>query len=474
MISNALFRNQEHMARLSNLQFQASTGLRYQRGSDAPVAMSEINLLQQSVNGLAAELNQMGRASGPLNASVSQLVDINTLLTRARQIALEAPQSNGLTDRHALASEVESLLERALAIANATDGGLYLYSGTTTSTEPIHVLQDGGLAIAHVSYRGSRQAAALGISQSIAIDTRYAGSDIFFTRRRTETLMFGDTGLAVAAGTDSEIGRANLVLRHTDTAYQAGSGVAAGTDSGNGDTILGQGVHQLALVDTSGDGSSGTVSLNGGPAVTWTATDSNLLVTGTDGEQVYIDTTSITAGFNGSVSIVANGTVSADGGASEIAIDFSNNQVISNSLTGGVTHVDTSGVRRVGVNQVEYTGTADLFTSLLELKDDLLNRRGLDDNQLAAAFERRLRDIERASDRVLDVVGLQSVDLKNLQELEVHNETLQLEMQRRITELGAADMPSVIVEMQQMQTVMQFNFASISIVQNNNILDFLG
>jgi len=56
-----------------------------------------------------------------------------------------------------------------------------------------------------------------------------------------------------------------LLIRHTATTYAAGSGVQPGTNSGAGDTILGAlGQHRLHITDTSGNGSAGTISLDGG------------------------------------------------------------------------------------------------------------------------------------------------------------------------------------------------------------------
>ena len=121
---------------------------------------------------------------------------------------------------------------------------------------------------------------------------------------------------------------------------------------------------------------SGTASLNGGPAISWTNTDTNLQVVGPNGEVAYIDTSAITAGFNGSVSLTANGTLSTDGGASTTPITFSSNQVVTNSQTGAVTNVNSTNIHQAGTDHLEYTGTLDAFQTLIALRNDLLNTRG--------------------------------------------------------------------------------------------------
>ena len=189
---------------------------------------------------------------------------------------------------------------------------------------------------------------------------------------------------------------------------------------------------------------------------------------------MFIDTTAITAGFSGNVDIEAAGTLSTDGGATETVIDFSNNQVVENSITGNVTHIDSSGVAYAGVESLEYEGTADAFTALLELRDDLQNTRGLDSADLSESLERRFVDLQRASDQILNVVGEQSVALQQLDQMAVQNENQQLDLSSRLSDVGSADLAKVIVEMQGVQTTMQFNYAALSIVQSNNLLDFLG
>lgn len=471
----AIFQNRNHVGRLGHLQYQASSGLKYSRPSENPGETHSIGLLNRTMNSLQTQLARMDQVKQPLNNSVTNLLQANNLITRAKQIALEAPQTLGQGDRSTLAAEVDSLIERFQAIANSKYQNRYLYSGTASDTEPFQLDNDSRLAIPHVTYGGSSQNADTVISESISIRTTFSGEDVFLQRGRGDTLFFGNTGAAQGSGTDSEIGRVNLTVSHTLTTYAAGSGVATGLDSVGGDSVVGDfGRHSLFLRDTTGNGAAGFVSLNGGLEVAWTSSNDNLQLTGPQGESVYIDTTSIAAGFVGTVNITATGTLSTDGGASEVPIDFSGNQVIHNSLTGGVTNVDSTGIVYAGNESVEFQGTADAITVLLELKDDLLNNRGLADAEVGKSFDRRLADLNRISDHLLEVVGEQSVALQNLDQMSVQNENQQLELGARLGELESADLAKVIVEMQAIQTTMQFNYAALSIVQSNNLLDFLG
>lgn len=470
-----IFQNRAQASRLSKLQFQASSGLKYSRPSENPMENRTISRLNRTLESLATQQSRINDVQQPLNNSVTNLIEANDLLTRAKQIALEAPQSINEGAQEVLAAELDSIINRLQSIGNSQYQDRYLYSGAAGDTEPFQILDNAGLAIPFVAYGGSSQNAESVISQSISIETAFSGAEIFMQRGRGATMFIGNTGAASGAGTDSEIGRANLTVSHTLTTFSGGSGVAAGVDSAEGDTIIGvMGQHQLTLTDTSGTGTSGTVSLDGGPSVAWTSADTNLKLTGLHGGAVFIDTTAIAAGFSGNVDIEAAGTLSTDGGATETVIDFSNNQVVENSITGNVTHIDSSGVAYAGVESLEYEGTADAFTALLELRDDLQNTRGLDSADLSESLERRFVDLQRASDQILNVVGEQSVALQQLDQMAVQNENQQLDLSSRLSDVGSADLAKVIVEMQGVQTTMQFNYAALSIVQSNNLLDFLG
>jgi flagellin-like hook-associated protein FlgL len=263
-------------------------------------------------------------------------------------------------------------------------------------------------------------------------------------------------------------------VRHTATSYAAGSGVAAGTQSATGDTILGPaGSHVLHLVDTSGTGASGTVSLNGGTTVSFTNAMTNLAVVGPGGETVYIDTSTITAGFSGDIAITATGSLSVDGGRTVTPISFSANQQVTDSLTGAVTNIDSSAIRRTGTDQVEYQGTADAFQTLLALRDDLRNTRQLSTSQLHDAMARRLTDLDRVSDNILQVVGEQSVQLENLDALAHRAQDLQVTAQQNVSDNSAADMAQVAIRLQNEQLMLQFTYAAVSRLLQQSFLDFI-
>jgi len=265
-----------------------------------------------------------------------------------------------------------------------------------------------------------------------------------------------------------------LLVAHTATTYQAGSGIQPGSSSAAADTILGpNGSHKLTVVDTSGTGAGGTVSLDGGPAIAFTNADTNLKVTGPTGSVVYVNTTAITPGFSGSVAIAASGTLSVDGGATSVPINFSSNQVVANGSTGAVTNVNSSNIQSTGTELLTYTGTYDAFQALTALRDDLRNTSGLTQNQQVQAISQSLSELKRVQQGITNVVGEQSDSLQQMQSLSSYLSQSQLNTQKQISNLQAADVTQVVVGLQSQQNIMQLTLATVPMILNTSLLNFL-
>ncbi len=454
-----------HSHQLSILQQQASTGLRLLKPSDDPAAMRSVLVQKIEDNRIETQLANIQDARTKLNVSVSNLSEINKIFVRAQDIALEGNQSD---QPEVLAQEVDGLIDRLLTIANTQHDGQYIFSGTAVKTQPF-VADDSG-----VRYAGASDRMQVSLDRSVWFDTFYSGAEIFQSRSRQQTVFLGGTGAAAGTGTDNGIGQGALLVQHTSTTYAGASGVQAGTGSAANDTIIGPaGAHTLTLNDTSGTGAGGTVSLNGGEAVAFTSADTNLKVTGPLGEVVYIDTTGITAGFNGTVDITANGTLSLDGGTTQTAIDFSANQVVTDSATGSIVNVDSTGIRQAGTSHLEFTGTSDAFQALNELRDELRNARGLSSSEFHQAMSRRITDLNRVRNSISDVVGQQSVELESLDALESRAQDLQLDVRKLISDLESADISETVINLQTEQNLLQFTYSSSVRLIDMSLLDFL-
>ncbi|MEE2641896.1 MAG: hypothetical protein VX768_14810 [Planctomycetota bacterium] len=469
--AQARYYSQVRQNNLAFLQFQASSGLKHQRLSDDPIASERLFSLKRTVNSLDANKAVMDEVESTLNLSVSNLTEAHQIVRNLQQISIQARQADD-AELPILASQVDDLLGRLVNLANATENDRYQYGGQNDKTTPYVRNPEGDYP--PYLYQGGNEALEVTISENIRMDIYRPGQEIFGSLARGETVFVGETGAKPGAGTDSAKIQGSLQVVHSLTSYPGGSGVAAGTDSVNGDTIIGAlGTHQLNLIDTSGTGASGTVQLNGGPEFNWSSADDNLKIEGPKGEVVFLDTQGIAAGFSGAVDLVADGTLSVDGGVSTVPIDFSNNQLLTDTQTDDVTNVDSSEIVRVGSELIEYTGTSDLFSTITELKNDLLNSRGLVGKQWDQSLLRRGQDLEGHANAIIETVGEQSVSLESLVGLRERNRAYSLEVTQVIDDVEGADLTEVVLQLQEEQNLLQYTFAVTSSILSQNLLDYL-
>ncbi len=465
----------KYNASIQNYQKQISSGLRLHRPSDDPIAFRQVNSLAARLQELKTDNGSILVANTKLNASVSQLTEVNKLLVRGKLIAQTGIQALSAGEREALAIEVDGLLTSMQNIAKTKSAGAYLYGGARSNAVPFEFGNpevDGGTL--SVEYRGAEFASRSFIGESAAVDTLYAGNQIFGSSEREATVLRGKSGAAVAAGTDNLIGRATLQVRNTSTTYLGGSGVVSGTNAPGNDNVIGQaGVHTLNINDTSGTGASGTISLNGGSPITFAATDTNLEVIGGNGEKVIVDLSNLTAGFNGTVDIVGNGSMSVDGGLTTTAIDFSDSQTIVDSTSGRFTRIDSREIQSAGDDYLEFPGTSNAFQVLYELSQDLRNTRDLPSKELNAALDVRLGELSRLSDHVLSVVGEQSASLQTLQQLEYRNQDLALDTEIQLNDLQATNIPDAVLRLQNDQNLLQYTYAITAEITSTGLIDFL-
>ena len=179
-----------------------------------------------------------------------------------------------------------------------------------------------------------------------------------------------------------------------------------------------------------------TVALNGGPAVVYTGFATDLKVTGPNGEVVYLNTSAVPPAYNGTIALTASGTLSVDGGATTTPITFAANQVITNSVTGAVTNVNSTAIRGAGDERLDYTGSYDAFQVLMSLRDDLRNLRGLSDHDQTLALSQRLAELERVQGGVLRATGQQAADLQNLDGIESRAQDVRLETQKLVNDVN--------------------------------------
>ena len=465
----------QYSANIFNLQNDISSGIDLRKASDDPIAFRQVSSLTRQLQELDSEAIAIADAEAKLNTSVSSVQQAFEVLNSAKVLAQQGVQASSESERSALAVELESALDRLIDLAKSQNAGSFLYSGARSDKTPYEFgdpLVEGGPLVAN--YQGSSESSFAFIGRNIAIETFYSGEEIFSNSQREDVVVYGSTGAKNGAGTDSMVGRANLIVEHSLTTYEGTSGVAAGSSSVAGDTIVGAtGTHQISITDTSGTGEFGTVRLNNGDEVNWSLTDTDLEIVAGGGAKVFLDMSGITAGFSGDVNLTSEATLSVDGGATTTLVDFSNSQTIVDSTTGEQVHIDTSEIGSVGTDYLEFPGTSNAFQVLHELIEDFKGVRNLDAAEFSESLDQSIGHLTRLADEALVAIGRQSASLASLDELGSRVGTLQLESQVQISDLQATDIPTAVLNLQNQQNLLEFTYSITASIASTSILDFL-
>ena len=463
-----------HHADLAKYQAQISSGIQIQRPSDDPISYRFATTLTSQLRDLEADNASAEAAQTNLSASVSQLQEANNLITRARVLTQQGIQTTSDSERNALAIEVEGLLDQMQNIANSQFGRSFLFGGTISNNPPFVFNDSGAEPTLDVTYQGGNSHSELAIGQSIVIPNHYDGSQVFGApNAREDAIIVGNSGAAVGIGTSNIDSRISLEVTHTSTQILGSSGILSGADT-DLDTIIGElGTHKIQVNDLSGDGTSGTVSLNGGDLFQFTDLSSNLKVIGPSGEIVHLDLTNVQHGFSGEVDLVGEGEMTIDGNDNVVPIDFTDEQILETS-DGEFVVINSEQVRMASTDHLEFPGSSDIFQVLHNLADDLRNGRSLNNQQFAEALDRRLGELEVSQSGILNVIGEQSSSLQIIENLKNRIDDLQLQTESRLSELQTTNIPEAVLRMENSQVLLEYTYAVTAQINSLGILNFLG
>jgi flagellar hook-associated protein 3 FlgL len=171
---------QRQSAGQAKYQNQVASGLRVERPSDDPTAFPALARARADGLRFAAFGQTMADATTTLDAGVSALGEVSAVLTQAKQIAIEgADATTDGSGAEALATQVDGLIQRALAATNAQVNGRSLFGGTATTAPPFQTVTDPTGLLTGVTYAGADERGRSLIGPDQTIDTQYVGSEAF-------------------------------------------------------------------------------------------------------------------------------------------------------------------------------------------------------------------------------------------------------------------------------------------------------
>lgn len=173
---NLMLAKQRELARTYQ---QVSTGSKMVTGADDPLGAGRSLQMDRSLDRLDQYGDNAKTVESRLNQQESVLAQAGDLLTRVRTLTIQANNATlSDQDRKSIASEVGSIHDQLVALANTDDGmGRYLFGGGQDANAPFSLSGDS------VAYNGDQNQRKVEVSSGLQVDDTLPGSEAFMRVR---------------------------------------------------------------------------------------------------------------------------------------------------------------------------------------------------------------------------------------------------------------------------------------------------
>ena len=159
---------------LNRISQQVSSGKKLNELHDSPAGSAEL----LSLTDLASEIDQFRSSAGTvlyyLQTADSVLNEVHNLITSVYAKGSQAANGTvGEDARAALATEIRSLRDQILSLANTQTKGRYIFAGSMVASAPFEITGDS------VSYQGNADINSIFVDQGTQVQPGVSGSEAF-------------------------------------------------------------------------------------------------------------------------------------------------------------------------------------------------------------------------------------------------------------------------------------------------------
>ena len=176
MTNDLIAQMNSQQASLNKTETQVASGQAMQSPSDNPIAATQVMTMTSALSQLGQYTTNQSAATTRLNYSEQAFSDITNLLQSMRTYVVQA--NSGVlsaTEQSTLATAVSSGLQQLSTIANQQDAnGEYVFSGTSTTTQPFTQNASGGY-----SYAGNQSTRSIQIGSNNSVVDGFSGAQVF-------------------------------------------------------------------------------------------------------------------------------------------------------------------------------------------------------------------------------------------------------------------------------------------------------
>jgi flagellar hook-associated protein 3 FlgL len=186
-----------------------------------------------------------------------------------------------------------------------------------------------------------------------------------------------------------------------------------------------------------------------------------------------------TSNCRGSVWLTVTGTagnydLSIDGGLTTVNTDGTHtNLAVTNSITGEILYVDTTGITTTGIDLVSIPGTYDIFTTLMTIRDVLENANGLSTNQVISTLQDLPSTVDEISKLLVKAEVTVGSKIGFLDDLQQSLEDIEFNNQDETTRLQEADIAQIAIDLSRREILYQMSLSVVGKLMSMSLLDFI-
>jgi flagellin-like hook-associated protein FlgL len=146
---------------------------------------------------------------------------------------------------------------------------------------------------------------------------------------------------------------------------------------------------------------------------------------------------------------------------------------VTDSRTGRVLYVDTTGIEATGTEMVRVPGTYDVFGTLISLRDTLLNERNLPREELLDCVDKCVGAVDEVHNLLVQAEVSTGSKVAFLNTLENNLESMQYSTTDETTRLQQADIAQISIDLSRREVLYQMSLSVAGKLMSTSLLDFI-
>ena len=210
---NALRTLQRGQQQVSLAMDRATTGLRFHRASEDPVAAAQVMRTGGSLRALDQYKRNVGSAQSRTAAEEGVLDQLSTVLMRANELAVSQATATATAEtRQVVKAEVDQLLGFAISLGNTKHGDAFLFGGAQAAVTPF-TLDESDPDHLDFTASGAGGEHTVEIAAGQMLSTNHDGTEVFGDAAGGPLAALRDLSRALGSNDQDAIGAASDAVK---------------------------------------------------------------------------------------------------------------------------------------------------------------------------------------------------------------------------------------------------------------------